>query len=100
MHGTEPMIARTACVAVQAGRSLHFDGRAPIFCECNDEACSLRIGRVLRARTVAGFAYRNPRIGTIGDVQAERMQGVGEVLGFEPMTGDAGFLADRLGVGS
>ena len=53
-----------------------------------------------RTRTVAGFAYRNPWIGTIGDVQAERMQGVSEVIGFEPMTGDAGFLADGLGVGS
>jgi hypothetical protein len=49
---------------------------------------------------VAGFAHRNPWIGTIGDVQAERMQGVSEVIGFEPMTGDAGFLTDCLGVGS
>jgi hypothetical protein len=33
-------------------------------------------------------------------MQTERMQGVSEVIGFETMTGNAGFLADSLGVDS
>ena len=44
---------------------------------------------------MAGLAHRNGRIRPIGDVQAEGMQGVREMVGFEPMAGDAGFLANR-----
>ena len=45
---------------------------------------------------MAGFAHRNRRIGPVGHVQAERMQRVGEVIGLEAMTGDAGLLADGM----
>ncbi len=46
-------------------------------------------------RPVARFTYRYGRIRAIGDVQSQRMQGVGEVVRFESMAGDAGFLTDR-----
>src|SRR3984885_9509463 len=100
MHGTEPVIAGTACMAAQAGLRLYLDRRTPVFCVRNDEAWREGIGRMLRTGAVAGFAHRNPRIGTIGDVQAEGVEGVGEMIGFEPMARDAGFLADCSGVGS
>ena len=100
MHGTQPVIAGTACMATQAGPRLYIDWRTPIFCVRNDEARREGIGRMLRTGAVAGFAHRNPRIGTIGDVQAEGVEGVREMIGFEPMARDAGLLADRSGVGS
>jgi hypothetical protein len=43
---------------------------------------------------MACFTDWNSRVGTIGGVQAERVQRVAEVIGFEPMAGEAGFLAD------
>src|ERR1700733_16224680 len=100
MHGTEPVIAGTACMAAQAGLRLYFDRRTPVFCVRNDEAWREGIGRMLRTGAVAGFAHRNPRIGTIGDVQAEGVEGVSEMIGFEPMASDAGFLPDRPRLGS
>jgi hypothetical protein len=43
---------------------------------------------------MASFTDWNSRVGTIGGVQAERVQRVAEVIGFEPMAGEAGFFAD------
>src|ERR1700691_974210 len=100
MHGTEPVIAGTTCMAAQAGLRLYIDRRTPIFGVRNDEAWREGIGRMLRTGAVAGFAHRYPRIGTIGDVQAEGVEGVSEMIGFEPMASDAGFLADRSRLGS
>ena len=100
MHGTEPVIARTARMTAQAGPRLHIDRRTRVFRVPDDQAWRERIGRMLRTGAMAGFAHRNRRIGPIGDVQAERMQGVGEMIRFEPMAGDAGLLADRSRVGS
>ena len=100
MHGTEPVIAGTTRMTAQAGPRLYIDGRTPVFGVRNDEAGREGIGRMLRTGAVAGFAHRNPRVGTIGDVQAEGVEGVGEMIGFEPMASDAGLLADRSRVGS
>jgi hypothetical protein len=94
MHGTEPVIAGTARMTAQTRASLYLDWGTAIFCVRNDEAMSEGIGRVLRTGAVAGFAHRNPRVGTIGDVQAEGVEGVSKMIGFEPMASDAGFLAD------
>jgi len=100
MHGTEPVIAGTTRMTAQAGPRLYIDGRTPVFGVRNDEAGREGIGRMLRTGAVAGFAHRNPRVGTIGDVQAEGVEGMSEMIGFEPMAGDAGFLPDRSRVGS
>src|SRR5580692_1149218 len=95
MHRTEPVIAGTARMTAQARASLYLDRRTPIFGVRNDEAWRERIRRVLRARAVTGFAHRNPRVGTIGDVQPERVKGVREMIRFEPVASDAGLLANR-----
>ena len=100
MHGTEPVIAGTTRMTAQAGFRLYIDRRAPIFGVRNNETRREGIGRMLRTGAVAGFAHRNPRIGTIGDVQAEGVKGVSEMIGFEPMASDAGLLANRPRVGS
>src|SRR5271156_6209182 len=100
MHGTEPVIAGATRMTAQAGPRLYIDRRTPIFGVRNDETWRERIGRMLRAGAVAGFAHWNPWIGTIGDVQAEGVEGVSEMIGFEPMASDAGFLADRSRRGS
>ena len=49
---------------------------------------------------MAGFAHGNGRVRAIGDVQAQRMQGVGEMIGLEPVAGDAGFLPDARASGA
>ena len=95
MHGTEPVIAGTARMTAQARASLYLDWGTAIFRVRNDEAMSEGIGRMLRTGPVAGFAHRNPRVGTIGDVQAKGVEGVSEMIGFESMASDAGFLADH-----
>jgi len=99
MDGTEPVIAGTTCMTAQAGPRLYIDGRTPILGIGNDEAWREGIGRMQRTGAVAGFAHRNPRIGTIRDVQAEGVEGVSEMIGFEPMASDAGFLAHSSRVG-
>ena len=40
------------------------------------------------------FADGNARVGAIGDMQAQRVQRVSEVVGLELMAGDAGSLTD------
>ena len=100
MHGTEPVIAGTTRMTAQAGPRLYIDRRTPIFGVRNDEAWREGIGRMLRTGAVAGFAHRNPRIGTIGNVQAEGVEGVSEMIGFEPMASDARFLSNRSRLGS
>jgi len=95
MHRPEPVIARTARMTAQARASLYLDRRTPIFGVRNNQTGRERIGRVLRTGAVAGFAHRNPRVGTIRNVQAERVKGVREMIRFEPMAGNAGLLANR-----
>jgi hypothetical protein len=48
---------------------------------------------------MAGLAHRDRRIGLVRRVQAERMQGVREVLALELVAGDAGAFTDRGRVG-
>ena len=45
---------------------------------------------------MARFANRNGRVGTIGHVKTEGMQGVSEVVGFEPMAREDAELFFRL----
>jgi len=95
MNRARPMIARTACVARQTSLRLRFYGGPGILREADDEPLGLRAGGVCGAGTMACLANRNGRVKAIGHVQTQRVQGVGEVFGFELMAGDAGFLADR-----
>src|SRR3984957_11236769 len=95
MYGTEPVIARTPRMAAQAGLGLYLDRRTPVFRVRDDEARREGIGRMLRPGAMAGFAYRDSRIGPIGDVQTKGVKGVSEMIGFEPMASDASFLAHR-----
>ena len=94
MYRAEPVIAWAAPVATETGSGLHLYGCTTAFGECNDESRSAGTRRVLRARPMASFTDWNSRVGTIGGVQAERVQRVAEVIGFEPMAGEAGFFAD------
>src|SRR6266852_916347 len=94
MYRAEPVIAWAAPVAIETGSGLHLYGCTTAFGECNDESRSAGTRRVLRARPMASFTDWNSRVGTIGGVQAERVQRVAEVIGFEPMAGEAGFFAD------
>lgn len=48
---------------------------------------------------MAYLAHGYRRVRSIGHVQPERMDRVGEMIGFEPVTCDAGLLADRFCVG-
>ncbi len=96
MHRTEPVIARSAFVAGQTGLRLRFDRRSRILRVADDQALPGRLLCVRRARTVAGFADRNIRIGLVRRMQAERVQRVREVLALELMARDADFLADRM----
>ena len=100
MHGTEPVIAGTTRMTAQTSPRLDIDRRTPIFGVRDDEARREGISRMLRAGAMAGFANRNSRIGAIGDVQAEGVEGMSEMIGLEPMASDAGLLADRPRVGS
>src|SRR5690606_32692448 len=86
---TAPVIARTAGMAGEAGAGLHLDRRAGIVRVADDQAFRSRILGVRRTRTVAGFANRDRRIGAVRGVQAERMEGVREVLALERVARDA-----------
>ncbi len=98
VYRAEPVIAWAAPVATETGSGLHLYGCTTAFGECNDESRSGGTRRVLRARPMASFTDWNFRVGTIGGVQAERVQRVAEVIGFEPMAGEAGFFADGASV--
>src|SRR5882762_5194977 len=82
----------------EAGLSLHLDRGTGVLRITDDKALSLRIRGMLAAGTMTRLAHGNMRIGAISDVQAQRVQRMGEVTGFELMAGNAGFLADRLGI--
>ncbi len=86
-------------MARETGLCLGRDGGAGVLRIANDESLDLRIGGMCGPRPMACLAHRNRRVRPIGHVQAQRMQCVREVVRFETVAGDAGFLADRLCVG-
>src|SRR5258707_12944359 len=99
MYRAEPVIAWAAPVATETGSGLHLYGCTTAFGECNDESRSAGTRRVLRTRPMASFTDWNSRVGTIGGVQAERVQRVAEGISFEPRAGEAGFFDDAASAG-
>src|SRR5882757_10749060 len=81
-------------MACEASLRLYLDRGTGILCITNDQPLGLRMGGMLATRTMTGFADRNMRIRAIRDVQAQRVQRMSEVIGFELMAGNAGLLAN------
>lgn len=98
MDGAQPVIARTAAMAIHAGAGLCFHRGATVFGERDDEAVLGGACRMFGARAVASLASRGGRIAGQCDLHAERVSGVGEVLAFLRVTSSADLLAYRLGI--
>src|SRR5690606_12008195 len=67
--------------------------------EGDDRAGLERVLRVRGTGAVAGLAGGGGRIGGEGDLHAQRVRGVGEVLVFLAVAGGADLLPDGAGVG-
>src|SRR3984957_21010157 len=85
MNRARPMIAGAACVAGKTSLRLRRYGRTGILRIADDEPLHLRLGGMFGSGSMARFAYGNGWIRAIGYVQTKGVQGVGEVVCFEPV---------------